>query len=237
MFTTSSIAAYVEAPDACTIELTEAIWTELGWSTKGDAVRKIESELIESTDFTISKIAKRLPAGNSTLVKQYYMSYNGLKILAASTTTTKGKAYRRHLVEIENKYIQLMKAKPVRSLSNIEVTELALEALQKQLQQQRYCADKPGLANIVEFISQPNTLDAALLTVEQIATDVFNVELSTGELNSLGRTCATTYRTWHNAEPKKEPTEVNGRKVLACLYGTEMYSTIENWLINKGYSV
>lgn len=233
MFNVNSIASYIQQPDIINIELTEAIWSELGWTTKSDAVRKLKSELIDGTDYRVSKVAQ----GGESFRNDYYLSYNGLKILAASTTTAKGKAYRRHLVVVENKYIQLMKSKPMRSLSFDENIEIAYEALGVIMQQRRNTKNKPGLRNIFDHYSKPNTLDASPLTVEQIVNEVFNVELTSGELNSLGRTCATTYRTWHNAEPKKEPTEVNGRKVLACLYGTEMYSTIENWLINKGYSV
>jgi hypothetical protein len=172
MFTTSSIASYIESPDACTIELTEAIWTELGWTTKGDVVRKIESELIEGTDYITEVFSKVANNSGGRPTKVYSLS-----------------------------------------------------------------ADKPGLRNIVEFISQPNALNAAKASVQEIASNIFGVDLETGEIMSLGRTCATTYRTWHNAEPEKELQEINGVKRAVAVYGTEMYSTIDNWLVNKGYEI
>ena len=241
MFNVNSIATYIQQPDLINIELTEAIWTELGWTRKSDALRKTQEELIEGTDFNLRKIAQVQNEGGrqvSREVQQVFLSYNGLKILAASTTTAKGKAYRRHLVETENKYIELMKEKSSGALSEKQVLQIAFKALGERIAQDDYCADKPGLRNIIEQACKPKdykAFDAYLMDVEAIAFRVFNVELSPGELMSLGRLCAGTYRTWHNEEPKK--VEDPGIKKNVCVYGTEMYATVENWLINKGYSV
>jgi hypothetical protein len=237
VFNVNSIATYIQQPDLINIELTEAIWTELGWSEKRNAVRKLQDELIEDTDYRMLKVEQAgLGIGYSN---SYYLSYNGLKILAASTTSAKGKAYRRHLVETENKYIQLMKEKSSGAISEKQVIELAYEALGRQVAQNNYCADKPGLRNIINQASQPNTLDMPKAGVEAITLHHFNVELTKGELNSLGRLCAATYRTWHNSEPERDLDYHNGStsSYAVCIYGTEMYATIENWLINKGYSV
>ena len=66
---------------------------------------------------------------------------------------------------------------------------------------------------------------------------MYGVDLEQGEVMSLGRLCAGTYRAWHNAEPEKEQQLLNGSLRSVAVYGVEMYTTIENWLTNKGYEI
>lgn len=116
MFDDTMIAKFVSSPNEFTIELTEEVWTILGWSEKRNCVRKLKEELIEGVDFSLLKIEQ--PVNHAGLSAQelgalasredYLLSYNGLKLLAANAPGDKGKAYRRHLVEVENRYYQLI---------------------------------------------------------------------------------------------------------------------------------
>lgn len=106
MFDDSMIAKFVSNPNEFTIELTEEVWTILGWSRKDHCVRKLQDELIEGVDFSLLKFGE---TGAMRVSGDIYMlSYNGLKLLAANAPGDKGKAYRRHLVEVENRYYQLV---------------------------------------------------------------------------------------------------------------------------------
>lgn len=93
MFNVNSIATYIQQPDLINIELTEAIWSELGWSRKEECVRKIESELIEGTDYNAEVLRKFAGNSEGRPSKTFSLSYNGLKILAASTTKALIKAF------------------------------------------------------------------------------------------------------------------------------------------------
>lgn len=105
MFDDTMIAKFVSSPNEFTIELTEEVAKVLGWSNKNDAVSKMKQELIEAIDYS-SELLKNAQRGRPSHL--YLLSYNGLKLLASTAPGDKGKAYRRHLVEVENRYYQLV---------------------------------------------------------------------------------------------------------------------------------
>lgn len=65
MLNESSIANYISDANAFTIELTEEIYTELGWTQKGHCLRTLTNELIEGVDF-ISKSGEWRQGGRSS---------------------------------------------------------------------------------------------------------------------------------------------------------------------------
>jgi phage anti-repressor protein len=228
------VKSWVNSSEEFSVDF-DLLWRGLGYTTKGNAQRKFESAGFEKDiDFRVIKIDKSAPGGGLTHRNDYFLTTEAAKSFCMMANTTVGKQVRSYFIECERQLKQVLQTN-IKSLSQKEVIELAYEALGRQVAQNNYCADKPGLRNIVEFISQPNALNAAKASVQEIAATVFGVDLEPGEVMSLGRTCATTYRTWHNAEPEKELQEINGAKRPVAVYGTEIYSTVENWLTNKGY--
>jgi hypothetical protein len=105
-FNETTIATYVNAPNAFVIELTEELWSELGWTQKSDCIRDLKKELIEGVDFKADLL--KTPEGGRPSVS-YTLSYNGLKLLAVSAPGKNSRRYRRHLVEVENHYYELLK--------------------------------------------------------------------------------------------------------------------------------
>jgi phage anti-repressor protein len=210
----------------------DLLWQGLGYSRKDKALELLQRNF-DDKDF--STISGKSTGGRPSI--GYKLSVECAKSICMLSQTPVGKQVREYFIECERQLKVALSQAPTNQLSRSEVIEVAFQCLERVRQQERYCDDKPGLRNIVEFISQPNTLNAAKATVQEIASTVFGVDLEPGEVMSLGRTCATTYRTWHNSEPEKETQEINGTARLVAVYGTEMYSTIENWLINKGHTV
>ena len=216
----------------------DLLWQGLGYTRKDNALVAMKNAaLVEGQDFRVFLRNQENLGGRPT--KQYFLSIDSAKAFCMMAPTSAGKQVRSYFLECERELKAILQTKQKPSMSFNDALKLAHEALGRQMHFYRNTEDKPGLRKIVDFFSEPHTLDAPKAGVEAITKFHFNVELSQGELNSLGRTCATTYRTWHNAEPERELDYHNGSTAPypVCVYGTEMYSTIENWLINKGYSV
>lgn len=210
----------------------DLLWQGLGYTRKDNALDHFKSaEFLVGSDFL-----QKEERENRVIRHKYWLTVDCAKSFCMMARTTTGATVRKYFIECERQLKQVLQ-QPSRTLSFEENLELANEAWQRQLTLYRNTTDKPGLRNIVEYFSQPNALNASKATVQEIASTIYGVDLEPGEIMSLGRTCATTYRTWHNTEPAKEIQEINGVNRLVAVYGTEMYSTIENWLINKGYTV
>ena len=211
----------------------DLLWQGLGYSTKGNALRKLEqAEMLEGQDFGIIIRNDKNSAGAPT--KHYYLSVDAAKALCMMAPTATGKQVRTYFIECERQLKQVLASAPVRSLSESEVMEIALVALQEKVNQDRYCKNKPGLRNLINVASSGATLSFAKASVEEICQQQFEVALTSGELNSLGRHCASSYRTTHNQEPPKEQRDINGRLTRVCVYGAEILPYVENWLTNKG---
>lgn len=106
-FNENTISAFVNEPNKFTIELTDEVWTELGWTTKANCVRTLKQELIEGADFRVIKFDETSTMRVSA--DAYTLSYNGLKLLAVSAPGEKARQYRRHLIETENRYYEFVR--------------------------------------------------------------------------------------------------------------------------------
>lgn len=214
----------------------DLLWQGLGYSQKGHALEAFKTAGFSlDGDFrVISETRKNLVGGRPTV--KYHLTVDCAKSFCMMARTDTGKQVRFYFIECERQ-LKIALQQPTRTLSFVENLELANAALTRQINQCRNTANKPGLANIIEQYSQPNMLDAAKATVQEIASTVYGVDLEPGEVMSLGRLCAGTYRAWHNTEPEKEQQLLNGSLRSVAVYGVEMYTTIENWLTNKGYEI
>jgi hypothetical protein len=106
----SAITEYVQNPNAFTIELTDEIWKTFGYTTKGNCIRTLKTELITDVDYVIRFDKNSDSNGFSVRPTEVYtLSYNALKLLAASSPGKLGREYRRQLVELETKVFQGLK--------------------------------------------------------------------------------------------------------------------------------
>ena len=211
----------------------ELLWQGLGYSTKGNALRKFQSAgFIAGSDFIRND--KRNLQG---LQYEYWLTIDAAKSFCMMANTQQGQIVRGYFIQCEKQLKQLLaEVKPVKAITTADFMEMGAKALIERANQERFCEDKPGLRNILDQASVPHkALSSAKDSLKDICHLVFDVDLTNGELSSLGRFVAGTYKSWHEQELVKEIKLVDGSYRNVAVYDSSMYPTIENWLRHEGH--
>ncbi len=227
---TSAITAAYNSGEEFAYNLREAFeW--LGFSTYGHCVTSFKNAgFLTGSDFT--GIRKFTGARER---EDFMLTADCFKSFCMMIRTERGKQVRAYFLHVEKEYAKVIKQAPVKTLTDREVLEVAMKALDERLQQERFCDDKPGLLNIIRQASASHKhLAPAALPLADICSTHFDVELTSGQLSSLGRYVAGEYKAWHRQEPPKELADVGGTQRRVSVYTSVMYPTIENWLRHEG---
>jgi len=133
----SAITEYVQNPNEFAIELTDEVWQKFGYTTKGNCIRTLKTELITEVDYVI-RFDKNSDSNGFSVrpTEVYILSYNALKLLAAASPGKLGRDYRRQLVELETKVYQGLKERTaqkqlvgwVGARQSLTVTEMGYRA-------------------------------------------------------------------------------------------------------------
>lgn len=79
------------------------VWQELKYTTKGNAKRVLNNELIENIDFIISdKLDKSIPS--DYVIENIHLSIDGFKHFCLLARTSKGREVRKYFIDVEKDF-------------------------------------------------------------------------------------------------------------------------------------
>lgn len=239
--TTTSIASIVKTwVNNTTTEFPvdfDLLWQGLGYSTKASALRGFErSRLIEKQDYIILTNVESVnhkgfsaqEKAAAARLKKIMFTVDAAKAFCMMSETEAGKIVRSYFLQCERELKRIMVNPPVKTLSRVELLELASESLARELA--LYNSNKPGLIAHYESTTHKQALIPGKRTLKQIV-DGYGATVELGMLSSLGRHIASVYRDLWHEEP--DTTWEDGRNVAA--YPFEIDKCVETWLRGRGY--
>jgi hypothetical protein len=86
----------------------DGVWTFLGYSAKGNALRKLTKRFEEGVDFLLESYPARHPSGGGAPLKRYRLTLDAFERFALSTQSERGTLVRDFFVALKKQYFRTL---------------------------------------------------------------------------------------------------------------------------------